>query len=114
MIQRDRKNIFYFASLQSEIGQELLHQYHIDTHSVDSVVYIQKGQAFIKSTAALKIAKQIGKAWQLFYIFKLIPTSIRDFFYDQFAKRRYLFFGKKDACMIPSKEQRAKFIEDFN
>ena len=112
MIKRDSQNLFYFASLQSSIGQELMNQYHIDTTKIDSVVYIQKGQAFIKSTAALKIAKQIGKGWQLFYVFILVPTFLRNFIYDQFAKRRYLLFGKKDVCMIPSKDQRAKFIED--
>ena len=91
-----------------------MNQYHIDPLKIQSVIYIQNGQAYIKSTAALKIARQIGKGWQLLYIFKFIPTSIRDFFYDQFAKRRYLLFGKKDACMIPSKEQRSKFIEDIH
>lgn len=99
--------------MQSAIGQELMHQYHIDPLNVDSVVYIQKGQAFIKSTAALKIAQSIGKFWQLLYVFIIIPKFLRDFLYDQFAKRRYLLFGKKSSCMIPSKEQRNKFIEDF-
>ncbi len=99
--------------MQSQIGQDLLKQYHIDSSQTDSVVYIQNGQSYIKSTAALKIAQQIGKGWQLFYIFIIIPSGLRDFIYDQFAKRRYLFFGKKSSCMIPSKEQRAKFIEDI-
>lgn len=90
-----------------------MHQYHIDAQKVDSVVYIQKGQAFIKSTAALKIGQTLGKGWQLLYIFIILPKFLRDFLYDQFAKRRYLLFGKKDACMIPNKEQREKFIEDF-
>jgi predicted DCC family thiol-disulfide oxidoreductase YuxK len=100
--------------LQSSIGQELMNQYHIDPLKTDSVIYIKNGQAFIKSTAALKIAKQIGKGWQLLYIFNTIPKAVRDFFYDQFAKRRYILFGKKVECMIPSKEQRSKFIEDIN
>lgn len=111
MIKRDTKNIFYFASLQSPIGQELLQQYHIDSKEVDSVVYIQKGQAFIKSTAALKIAHELGNGWQILYAFIILPQAWRNFFYDQFAKRRYSFFGKKNACMIPNNNQREKFLD---
>lgn len=110
IIRRDRAQKFYFTSLQSSTGQELLHKYHIDRNQTDSVVYVRQGKAYIKSTAALYILKDLGKLWPLLFTLIVFPVSIRDFFYDQFAKRRYLLFGKKDECMIPTKEQRNRFI----
>lgn len=111
IIKRDTNKKFFFASLQSEIGQELLRKHRIDPKEIDSVVYVRNEQAYIKSTAALHILKDLGKGWTLLYVLIIFPAFIRNFFYDQFAKRRYLLFGKKDECMIPTKEQRARFLE---
>lgn len=110
IIRRDDAKKFYFTSLQSEIGQELLQKYHIDRSQTDSVVYIRYEKAYVKSTAALYILRDLGKLWSLLFALVVFPVFIRDFFYDQFAKRRYLLFGKKEECMIPTKEQRSRFL----
>ncbi|MGI8468555.1 MAG: thiol-disulfide oxidoreductase DCC family protein [Pyrinomonadaceae bacterium] len=110
IIERDRKNYFKFAPLQSEVGQKLLDEYGIDKAETDSVVLISNGAAYTHSTAALKIAKTLGGAWSWLYAFIIIPKFIRDFFYKLFAKNRYRLFGKKDACMMPTLEIRQKFL----
>lgn len=110
IIKRDTGKKFYFASLQSETGQELLRQHQIDTEQVDSVVYVKKDTAYIKSTAALHILRDLGTVWSVLYVLIVFPAFIRDLFYDQFARRRYLLFGKKEECMIPTKEQRSRFL----
>lgn len=110
IIKRDTSKNFYFASLQSEAGQELLRKHQIDTEQVDSVVYVRNEKAYIKSTAALHILKDLGKVWSLLYVLIVLPVSLRNFFYDQFAKRRYLLFGQKAECMIPTKDQRSRFL----
>ncbi|MCO5232834.1 MAG: DUF393 domain-containing protein [Chitinophagales bacterium] len=101
IIKRDRNKIFYFASLQSEVAKNTLRKFNINNTEIDSIIYIKKGNLFIKSSAALEIAKDLKNIWSIFYIFKIIPCFFRDMAYDQFAKRRYRLFGKKSECMIP-------------
>ncbi|MDF1546177.1 MAG: thiol-disulfide oxidoreductase DCC family protein [Bacteroidales bacterium] len=110
IIKRDKKNIFKFAALQSEFGQAQLVKYKLDTSSFDSFILIKNEAIFQKSTAALKIAKELKSGWQFFYVFIIIPAFIRDWLYDRVAKNRYRMFGKKDSCMIPTPELKAKFL----
>ncbi|WP_411030631.1 thiol-disulfide oxidoreductase DCC family protein [Spongiimicrobium sp. 3-5] len=111
IIKRDKHDTFRYAALQSEIGQQLVNDRKIDTSKVDSIILIAPGVAYYtKSDAALKIGKEFGGGWKLLGIFEGIPHTIRDWFYDIIAKNRYAWFGKKDACMIPTPELKAKFL----
>jgi predicted DCC family thiol-disulfide oxidoreductase YuxK len=110
IIKRDPAAHFLFTSLQSEKGLELTKKYAIP-EDVDSLVLIENGKAFTKSSAALRIAKKLDGLWHLFFLFILVPRKIRDGVYNYVAKNRYKWFGKKeDACMLPSPEQRKRFI----
>ena len=103
--------MFRYAALQSEIGQKLVAERHIDTSQVDSIILIEPGVAYYtKSDAALRIAQDFGGLWKVMAIFGWIPKSLRDAIYDLVARNRYKWFGKKDACMIPTPELRAKFL----
>ncbi|MEE1963483.1 thiol-disulfide oxidoreductase DCC family protein [Allomuricauda taeanensis] len=111
VIKRDKKDLFRYASLQSEIGQQLVRERGIDTSQVDSIILIERGVAyFTKSDAALEIAQDLGGLWKLSSVFSWIPKSIRDVVYDFVARNRYKWFGKKESCMVPTPELRAKFL----
>lgn len=109
IIKRDKNAYFRFASIQSDAGQALLAQYKISTE-IDSVILIEGSQAYTESTAALKVCRHLDGAWQLFYVLLLLPPFMRNFFYRLFAKNRYRLFGQKEACMLPTAEQRARFL----
>jgi len=109
IIARDRGGYFKFAPLQSEIGERLRAQYEIDK-SVDSIVLIEDEIAYTYSDAALRIARSIGGAWTILYVFIIVPKPIRDFFYRLFARNRYRLFGKRDVCMVPTPEIRERFL----
>lgn len=111
VIKRDKGNVYRFAALQSEIGKKLVEERGIDTSQVDSIILIEPGVAYYtKSTAALKIAQSFGGVWQLASVFEWIPEKIRDWVYDYIAKNRYKWYGRKDACMIPTPELKSKFL----
>lgn len=110
VIKNDKKNHFKFAPLQSEIAQEFLDKYNINKEETDSVVVIENEKAYTHSTAALKIAKGLGGVWSLAYAFVIVPKFIRDAAYNLIARNRYKWFGKKDACMMPTPEIKAKFL----
>ena len=111
VIKRDKGNVYRFAALQSEIGKKLVEERGIDTSQIDSIILIEPGVAYYtKSTAALKIAQSFGGVWQLASVFEWIPEKIRDWVYDYIAKNRYKWYGRKDACMIPTPELKSKFL----
>ena len=110
VIKRDPAK-FHFASLQSRVGQQLLQQYHHSTTDLDSFVYIQGNRCDTKSTAALRLFRELGGVWRLLYGLIIIPIPMRDFFYTWIAKNRYRWFGKRETCMIPTSELRERFLE---
>lgn len=110
IIEHDKEAYFKFAPLQSEAGEKLRKEYHLDSPSIDSVILVEDGKAYSHSTAALRIAKRLDKPWSLASAFLVVPKGIRDFFYKLFAANRYRLFGKQDACMLPTPEIRARFL----
>ena len=110
VIKHDPSDKFMFAALQSETGQQLLQQYNLPTAGFDSFVFIQNEKVFLKSTAALQVAKQLSGPIKLLYGFIIVPAFIRNTVYAFVAKNRYKWFGKKDSCMIPSASLKAKFL----
>ncbi|WP_240751412.1 thiol-disulfide oxidoreductase DCC family protein [Flagellimonas onchidii] len=111
IIKRDKNDLFRYAALQSDIGQQLITERAIDTSKVDSIILIVPGVAyFTKSDAALEIAKGFGGLWKTMTIFTWVPKTLRDAIYDLIAKNRYKWFGRKDSCMIPTPELQAKLL----
>lgn len=110
VIAHDPRGYFKFAALQSDAGERLTREHGIDSANVDSVVLIENGRAYVRSAAALRVAKKLGFPAALLYAFIVIPRPIRDILYDAFAKRRYRFFGSQDECMLPTPEIRARFL----
>jgi predicted DCC family thiol-disulfide oxidoreductase YuxK len=112
IIKRDKKDLYRFASLQSELGEKLTEERGIDTDQIDSIILIQPGEAYhIKSDAALEIAKNLSGFYPVLGIFQYLPTGFRNFFYDFVARNRYKWFGKKENCPMPSKDEREKFLD---
>ncbi|GAA0349133.1 thiol-disulfide oxidoreductase DCC family protein [Bacillus horti] len=111
VIKHDKKEIFYFASLQSEAGKLLLERVGLAHIDMDTFVYVDHSRAFIKSSAALRVFRDLGGWWRLLYIGIIVPRVIRDGIYEQVAKRRYKWFGKKEECMLPTPQQRKRFLE---
>ena len=111
IIKNDKKDIFRYTALQSEVGQEIIKKFNIDTAQTDSILLYSDSQGIsYKSTAALKIALQLGFPRNLMSIFLIVPAFIRNWVYDYIAKNRYTWYGKKEECMIPTPELKSKFL----
>lgn len=112
IIRRDKKNRFRFAPLQSAYGHKIKQTFDLDSNSLDSVVLIVSDRLYLKSEAALQIAKRLDGLWPIFFFFKIIPKFIRDAIYDWIARNRYRWFGKKETCMIPPPNWHDLFLGD--
>lgn len=111
IIKHDAKDVFRFVALQSEIGQQILKHLGIDTTKVDSIVLYVPGDAYyVKAEAAMQIAKDLN-SWHKVISYLSFTSSLGNFVYNFIAKNRYQWYGKKEACMIPTPELKAKFLD---
>lgn len=112
IIKNDKKDVFRYAALQSDIGKKLVEERNIDTEKVDSILLIEPGVAYYdKSDAALQIGKHLKGYRSISSILYLIPSRLRNFVYDFIARNRYKWYGKREECMIPTPELKAKFLD---
>lgn len=110
VIKHDKDKKFMFASLQSTAGQLLLKQFDLPLQDFNSFILIENEKVFLKSTAALMVAKQLKGAVKLLYGFIIVPPFIRNGAYNFIAKNRYKWFGKKESCILPTAELKARFL----
>jgi predicted DCC family thiol-disulfide oxidoreductase YuxK len=122
IIDHDRSGYFKFAPLQSGEGTRLANQYGFESATapaddeasglipIDSEILVEDGMAYTHSTAALRILKRLGAPWSWLYAFIIVPRPLRDWAYRSFARYRYRIFGRKDQCMLPSQDVRARFL----
>lgn len=111
VIKRDNSNRFWFCPLQSSRGQQLAKQFGIENIDLTSMILIENNSVYRKSSAALRIARQLKMPWPLLYVFILVPKFLRNAVYDFIGNHRYQWFGKFETCWIPDDETRERFLE---
>jgi predicted DCC family thiol-disulfide oxidoreductase YuxK len=112
ILKQERIPVFHFASIQSETGKELLTGCGLPPDFSDAVIYIQHGKIYLGSTAALKVGQRLKFPWSIISSFgMLVPKRIRDWVYNQIGMHRYQWFGKREVCMVPTKQLRARFYD---
>ena len=110
IIKRDTNNLFLFSSLQSDAAKDILLQYKLENYDLSSIILLEDGVMYQKSTAILKIARKLTGISKYLYAFKIVPTSIRDGIYALIAKNRYKWFGKRTSCMLPTTALKSRFL----
>jgi len=97
IIRRDPHARFQFAAMTS--------------FAADTIVLVEDGRRYERSAAVLRIARQLRAPWPLLFAFIVVPRPLRDWAYDAVARRRYRWFGRRETCMVPTPELRARFVE---
>jgi predicted DCC family thiol-disulfide oxidoreductase YuxK len=110
LIDRDPDGHFLFGSLQSDAAEPYLDATEVDPDEMDSMVLIDNGKVYLRSTAFLQAMKRLPLPWSLLFAFVVIPKPIRDFFYRRVATNRYDWFGKRNQCRSPTPELRKRFL----
>ena len=102
--KRDRRGYFRFVPIQLAEGRPLAEHLGIDPDRPDSFAFLASGQAYVKSEAVLRIARELPR-WQWTWVFQFIPRAIRDAIYDLVARNRCRWFGRRDACILPNSDR---------
>jgi predicted DCC family thiol-disulfide oxidoreductase YuxK len=111
IIKHDKRDVFRFIALQSNLGREICKYIGVDQTKIDSIILYNPGVAYYyKSSAAIEIAAELGGIYSLISVFKIFPERLRNFVYDYVAQNRYNWYGKKESCMIPTPELKEKFL----
>ena len=110
VIERDPEGFFRFASLQSDAGQAFLKKFNLPADELNTVVLVDGEKAYTRSDVPLRIFKKLGGWWSLLQVFFVVPRPIRNAVYDWIAKNRYRWFGKKEACWLPTPELKGRFL----
>jgi predicted DCC family thiol-disulfide oxidoreductase YuxK len=112
IITRDRRSQFRFASLQSDVAEALAAPFDDLPDELSSVLLIEDGRLYSKARAGLRIARRLDGAWPIFYyLFFWVPGFIANPVYDFVGNRRYRWFGRKEACWVPTDDLRARFLD---
>jgi predicted DCC family thiol-disulfide oxidoreductase YuxK len=111
-LRLDRRGVLRFTPLQSPFGQAIAERYDLDLENPDSFLYFDRGRALQGSDAVLALARRLGPPWSALAALAVAPKSWRDAAYGLLARNRYRLLGRRTTCMIPTPQQRARFILD--
>jgi GMP synthase-like glutamine amidotransferase/predicted DCC family thiol-disulfide oxidoreductase YuxK len=112
LLARDRAERFFVAPLQGATAAALVPSDAAAPDGEDprSIVLWEEGRAYRKSAAVLRTVSRLGGAWPLVRVFFIVPRFLRDPVYDLVARNRYRWFGRREACRMPSPEERRRFL----
>ncbi|GAB3535752.1 thiol-disulfide oxidoreductase DCC family protein [Pontibacter brevis] len=110
VLKHNRRRNISFAALQSGVLEELVPLSQRPDPLPDSVVFFEQGRLFTESDAVLQIARHLNFPYRVLYYFRFIPLSFRNFLYRFIVRHRYKIAGQTEACMLPSPEERARFV----
>jgi predicted DCC family thiol-disulfide oxidoreductase YuxK len=108
MARNKRRNIL-FSSLQGSTAKRLLPSEMLT--DLSSIVYYRRGSIYTKSTAVLFICNDMAWYGGAALPFLIVPRFVRDGVYNWVARNRYKWFGKSDACRVPTASERARFLD---
>lgn len=101
---RDRRGYFRYVPIQLAEGRPLAEQLGIDPDRPASFAFVAEGQGYLKSEAVLRIARELPwRGWT--WVFHFVPRMIRDAIYDVVARNRYRWFGRFEACVLPTADR---------
>ena len=111
ILNNDKKNIFYYSSLQSDFSNKFFKSKN-QKLNFESIVVFSDDKFLHKSEGIIYILKNLNGFPRIIGFFlNIFPKFISDYFYSLFAKYRYKLFGKMDICKIPTENYITRFYE---
>ena len=90
----------------------MMREFGFAPDDVKTFVLVVGGRPYVKSDAAIHIARYLRGGWKLLGAIRVLPRPVRDWGYDVVARNRYRWFGRTESCMVPTPDIRARFIQE--
>lgn len=111
VLDADSEGYYRLGALQSEAARPYLQVHGLDPKELNTVVLIENGRLYTRSTAALRVLRHLDAPWPLLYGLIAVPRALRDWVYDWIAENRYAWFGRREECRVPTSEEQARFLK---
>jgi predicted DCC family thiol-disulfide oxidoreductase YuxK len=117
VLMRDRRAVFRFARLQSDVGKAMVARSGGNADRLTTVYVVTKfetreARVLTKSAAALFVAGELGWPWGVTRFARVVPAVLLDRLYDLIAAIRYWVFGRREQCLAPRPEFRSRFLDE--
>jgi len=110
VLRHDAAGTFRLLAAQSPLGQALYAHYRLDPVDYETMILIADGVAYLKSEAAIRIARGLGPPWSFAQIFRIVPRRLRDAGYSFVARHRIRWFGARTSCYRPDAKFAGRFL----
>lgn len=111
LLRHDRRGRYRYAAMQGQSGRALLQRHGLDPDDPLSFLLVEGSGAWTDSDAIVRVLVGLGGPWRLAAVLRMIPRGLRDGGYRLIARNRYRWFGRSEHCMLPTPEQRARFLD---
>jgi len=111
LLRFDRAGRYRFAAMQGAHGRQLLAAHGLDPDDPMSFLLLDGGRAWTDSDAIVQVLRGLGGPWRLLAAIRVLPRAWRDVAYRALARNRYRWFGRHDACFLPTPEQAWRFLD---
>ncbi len=111
LLRFDRRGRYRFAAMQGAHGRRLLATHGLDPDDPLSFLLVEQGRAHTDTDAIVRVLTGLGGVWRLAALARLLPRALRDRAYRWLARNRYRWFGRHDACYLPTPAQAARFLD---
>lgn len=100
-----------FVAAQSHLAQALFRHYGLDAEDFETWILLEHGGPHVKAEGMARMLSRWGGGWAVLgWLVTATPRRLRDWLYHRIARNRYRIFGRREACLIPSQEEQARFI----
>ncbi len=110
-LRYDRQERFHFVIAQSDFGEKIYADLGLKSTDYETFIVFTDGQLHTKLDGVFALFSTLGYPWKIFSVFRVLPRPMKNLMYDLVAKNRYRLFGKRDTCMIPTPDVRARFLD---
>ncbi len=110
LLAHDPTGELRFAALQSDAGRAILAWAGLTADPYATMVFLERGKVYTRSTAVLRIARHLRRPWRWLAAALVVPAPLRDWVYDRLARNRYRLFGRRQECLLPRPELRRRFL----
>lgn len=110
VLRHDKKHRYRLLTAQSALGQSLYLHYGLDPEDYETNILIDEGVAWFKAEGSIRMAVGLGWPWRAAAFFRVFPGRFSDWLYDGIARNRLRWFGKRDACYVPTPADTDRFL----
>jgi predicted DCC family thiol-disulfide oxidoreductase YuxK len=110
ILDHERDTEIRFAPLQGPTAARARARHQRIPQTIDTVVYITGGRAYLRSKAFLHAAGHLQAPWGWLHGLRWLPGFVLDLGYRVIAAVRYRLWGRADACELVTRAQRARFL----